>query len=219
MLRALLHLPNDQLLISQLSGGTQRRVSLAIALINRPSIAILDEPTVGIDPLIRKNIWNYLVRESERGMTTVIVTHYVEEAVCADRVGLMRNGHILAEDNPLELMRTANTTSLENAFLKLCLAEDRAMTLKGMSFYKSQNRNSILSTTSEDNYEEEKVTDNVFANLILKLWIILILVHKNTLKFLNMSLSLFIILLPATQAFLFCAIYSKDTIEVSCNRS
>ena len=184
-------------------------------MINRPSIVILDEPTVGIDPLVRKNIWKYLLSESEHGMTTVIVTHYVEEAVCADRVGLMRNGRILAEDNPLELMRMFNTTSLENAFLKLCQAEDRTMKLKGIVFYKNHNRSSILSSTFDTDYDEEKKDGNVFSNTILKLWIIMILIHKNILKFVNMSLSLFIVLLPATQALLFCTIYSKDTIEVS----
>ena len=215
-LRSLLHLPNGELLVSQLSGGTQRRVSLAIAMINSPTIVILDEPTVGIDPVVRQKIWSFLVEECKRGLTTVIVTHYVEEAATADRVGLMRNGRILAEDSPTRLMQMFDTNSLEDVFLQLCLIEDRSMKEKGVCFYKNQNSQSHLSSSfNPDSYLDNMKDDNSWAKPLLNLWILMILIHKNILKFANMNISLLIILLPAIQGIIFCTVYSKELIEVS----
>ncbi|XP_045128416.1 ABC transporter G family member 20-like [Portunus trituberculatus] len=117
-----LDLPNPARLISQLSGGQQRRVSLAAALLHEPELLILDEPTVGVDPLLRSSIWEHLLEVCNSGNTTIIITtHYIEEARQADKVGLMRGGRLLAETSPYSLIEHFGIPSLEDIFLKLCL--------------------------------------------------------------------------------------------------
>ncbi|CAF0871109.1 unnamed protein product [Rotaria sp. Silwood1] len=82
-----LDLPSKSKNVSQLSGGQQRRVSLACALLQQPQLLILDEPTVGVDPLLREKIWSHLINISKTSKTTIIITtHYIEEARKADRV-------------------------------------------------------------------------------------------------------------------------------------
>ncbi|CAG2122969.1 unnamed protein product, partial [Medioppia subpectinata] len=105
-------------------GGQKRRVSLAAALVHSPPLLILDEPTVGVDPLLRQSIWQHLVTltQSER-ITVIITTHYIEEARLANVVGLMRQGKLLAENSPEELMSQYKLDSLENVFLKLCMTD------------------------------------------------------------------------------------------------
>ena len=99
-----------------------RRASLAVALLQEPELLILDEPTVGVDPLLRQTIWRHLTKISRTTTTTIIITtHYVEEARQAHRVGMMRFGRLLAEDAPAALIETYKQTSLENVFLSLCL--------------------------------------------------------------------------------------------------
>nr|XP_053640391.1 ABC transporter G family member 20-like [Cherax quadricarinatus] len=119
-----LDLPDPTRLVSQLSGGQQRRVSFAAALLHEPDLLILDEPTVGVDPLLRSNIWEHLLNICQHGNTTIIITtHYIEEARQADRVGLMRAGRLLAETSPSSLLHHFGIPSLEDIFLKLCLQD------------------------------------------------------------------------------------------------
>jgi ABC-type multidrug transport system ATPase subunit len=107
------------------SGGQQRRVSFAVALLHNPELLILDEPTVGVDPMLRQNIWSHLLRLStEQNKTIIITTHYIEEARQANYVGLMRNGSLLAEDSPSQLMTIYGLNSLEDVFLKLCVKQE-----------------------------------------------------------------------------------------------
>ncbi|XP_028967869.1 ABC transporter G family member 20 [Galendromus occidentalis] len=121
-----LDLPRPYKKVGKLSGGQQRRVSLAVALIHEPPLLILDEPTVGVDPLLRLAIWNYLVTLTrEKGMTVIVTTHYVEEARQAHMVGLMRSGRMLAQDSPDRLMEDFRCGSLEDVFLQLCIAADK----------------------------------------------------------------------------------------------
>lgn len=116
-----LNLPEKERLISQLSGGQQRRTSFAIALLHEPDILILDEPTVGVDPVLRLKIWDHLTTISRTSHTTVIITtHYIEEARQAHMVGLMRNGCLLAEATPASLLAKYRKLSLEDVFLHLC---------------------------------------------------------------------------------------------------
>ncbi|CAL8072595.1 unnamed protein product [Orchesella dallaii] len=117
----LLKFPKPNVRVSTLSGGQKRRVSFAIALMHNPELLILDEPTAGVDPLVRESIWKYLVNLTKQQNTTVIITtHYVDEARCSDKVGIMRKGRLLAESSPTALLQENNTTSLEAAVLKLC---------------------------------------------------------------------------------------------------
>lgn len=115
-----LDLPSENRMVKNLSGGQQRRVSFAVALMHDPELLILDEPTVGVDPLLRQSIWTHLVRITSSGDKTVIITtHYIEEARQAHCIGLMRSGRLLAEESPQALLRMYSCISLEDVFLKL----------------------------------------------------------------------------------------------------
>ncbi|XP_026754033.1 ABC transporter G family member 23 isoform X2 [Galleria mellonella] len=115
-----LDLPSENRMVKNLSGGQQRRVSFAVALMHDPELLILDEPTVGVDPLLRQSIWTHLVRITSSGDKTVIITtHYIEEARQAHCIGLMRSGRLLAEESPQALLTMYNCISLEDVFLKL----------------------------------------------------------------------------------------------------
>ncbi|XP_048506039.1 ABC transporter G family member 23 isoform X2 [Athalia rosae] len=115
-----LDLPSQNRLVKNLSGGQQRRVSFAVALMHDPELLILDEPTVGVDPLLRQSIWNHLVQITKDGNKTVIITtHYIEEARQAHMIGLMRSGRLLAEQSPGTLLTMYHCASLEDVFLKL----------------------------------------------------------------------------------------------------
>jgi ABC-2 type transport system ATP-binding protein len=105
-------------LVANLSGGMKHRVSLACTLIHEPELLFLDEPTVGVDPELRVSFWHYFTSLKQKGVTLLVTTHYMDEARHCDRVGFMRAGRLIAEDRPAELMKRADTDSLEDAFLK-----------------------------------------------------------------------------------------------------
>ncbi|XP_060841435.1 ABC transporter G family member 23-like isoform X1 [Rhopalosiphum padi] len=124
-LNTFLQLPNLNSLIKDISGGQSRRVSLGVCLLHNPKLIILDEPTVGIDPLLRQEIWNGLTTMVEKHQKTIIITtHYIEEANLANCIGLMRNGVLVDEGSPQEIMFKYEADSLESAFLKLCSYQD-----------------------------------------------------------------------------------------------
>uniref|UniRef100_A0A6Q2Z4G9 ABC transporter domain-containing protein n=1 Tax=Esox lucius TaxID=8010 RepID=A0A6Q2Z4G9_ESOLU len=121
-----LDLPQKTKLVRNLSGGQKRRVSLGAALLQNPQLLILDEPTVGVDPVLRAKIWQHLVEIVKTGKVSVIITtHYIEEARQANVVGLMRNGRLLAEGEPETLMKHHSAATLEKAFLQLCETFDQ----------------------------------------------------------------------------------------------
>lgn len=106
--------------VSSYSGGMKRRLSLAIALIQNPKILILDEPTVGIDPLLKRSIWNELERlKDEEDKTIVITTHIMDEAEKCDYLAMMRDGEIIAKGKPTELKIHYNTQNFDEVFLKI----------------------------------------------------------------------------------------------------
>ncbi|KAM3959841.1 LOW QUALITY PROTEIN: ABC transporter oskyddad [Aphomia sociella] len=126
MMISLLQLPDRTRHVKNLSGGQQRRVSLASALLHSPELLILDEPTVGVDPVLRQSIWDHLVEITRGGRTTVIITtHYIDETKQANIIGLMRGGRFLAEESPTELIRRYQGESLEDVFLKLAVLQNR----------------------------------------------------------------------------------------------
>ncbi|MBR0492121.1 MAG: ABC transporter ATP-binding protein [Clostridia bacterium] len=102
-----------------LSGGWQRKVSIAIALINEPKILFLDEPTLGLDVIARKELWNVI--ETLKGKITIILTtHYMEEAESlSDRVGIMAKGNLVDVGTPEELIKRTGVTKFEDAFVKI----------------------------------------------------------------------------------------------------
>lgn len=107
-----------------LSGGTQQRTALAQAMVNKPEIAFLDEPTVGLDPVLRREFWRYFRDIAKEQRTTILVTtHYLNEAEWADRVGVMRNGSLLAVDTPENLLKRTGQTNMENMFFELIKGE------------------------------------------------------------------------------------------------
>ncbi len=103
----------------KLSGGWQRRVSIAMALVGDPSVLFLDEPTLGLDVLARRELWDVIA--SLHGVCTVLLTtHYMEEAeALSDRVGILDRGRLLSVGTPRELMEKTETESLEGAFLRI----------------------------------------------------------------------------------------------------
>ncbi|XP_054734158.1 ABC transporter G family member 23 isoform X2 [Anastrepha obliqua] len=130
-----LDLPSEKRLVKNLSGGQQRRVSFAVALMHDPELLILDEPTVGVDPLLRQSIWNHLVHITKAGQKTVIITtHYIEEARQAHTIGLMRSGHLLAEESPSVLLSMYKCISLEEVFLKLSRMQSQKGEISNVNF-------------------------------------------------------------------------------------
>jgi ABC-2 type transport system ATP-binding protein len=106
-------------LVSTLSGGMKHRLSLACALIHEPTLVFLDEPTVGVDPELRSTFWGYFEKMTQKGITVIITTHYMDEASHCTRVGLLRQGKLIADGAPQELKKSTGTTSLEDVFLTL----------------------------------------------------------------------------------------------------
>ena len=104
---------------SKLSGGWQRRLSIAMALISEPQILFLDEPTLGLDVIARSELWD-TIRELKSKMTIILTTHYMEEAEeLSDRIGVMKDGHLLAVGTAQELKDKTGEEKFENAFIKL----------------------------------------------------------------------------------------------------
>lgn len=109
----------------KLSGGWQRRLSIAMALVSQPEILFLDEPTLGLDVLARSDLWD-TVRSLKGRITIVLTTHDLEEAeALSDRVGVMKDGRLLALGTPEELKRQTGSARFEEAFVKL-VKEERA---------------------------------------------------------------------------------------------
>ena len=107
----------------KLSGGWQRRLSIAMALISEPKILFLDEPTLGLDVLARSELWD-IIRALKGSVTVILTTHYMEEAeALSDRVAIMKDGKLLACDTPDGIKQRADTDSFEQAFIRIVKGE------------------------------------------------------------------------------------------------
>lgn len=113
-------------LVESLSGGQATRVSLAMALIGSPELIVLDEPTVGLDPVLRVELWQLFRELVERGVTMIVSSHVMDEAIRCDRLLLMRSGRIVADTTPTALLDDTGTNDPDAAFLALIERDDRA---------------------------------------------------------------------------------------------
>ena len=104
--------------VKTFSGGMKRRLSLAIALLGKPRLLILDEPTVGIDPALRRKIWQELRRLRDKGRGILVTTHVMDEAELTDRVALLLHGQVIAFDPPKKLESDYQVATIEEVFLK-----------------------------------------------------------------------------------------------------
>ncbi|CAG2113227.1 unnamed protein product, partial [Medioppia subpectinata] len=144
-LRALLAIPDTGgRPVSRLSGGQQRLVSIAVTMIHTPALLMLDEPTVGVDSLIRCRIWQYLLDlcQNNKDQTIIITTHYIEEAQGAHTVGFVYEGKLLAHSNPTDLQRRYQCTTLEEVYYKLAYNERQI---------KNNDDKLIINVTTPDN--------------------------------------------------------------------
>lgn len=105
--------------VGRLSGGQRSRASLAVALLGDPDLLVLDEPTVGLDPLLRRDLWALFHRIAEAGAAVLVSSHVMDEAERCERLLLMREGRIIADGTPAEVCARTGATDVEGAFLHL----------------------------------------------------------------------------------------------------
>lgn len=120
--------------VHQLSGGQQQRLSIALAMVNDPKVLFLDEPTTGLDPQARRNLWDVISNLRDSGTTIVLTTHYMEEAeVLCDRIAVMDNGRIIASDTPLALVQSLGESATVRARVEGQIDVARLQQLRGIS--------------------------------------------------------------------------------------
>jgi ABC-2 type transport system ATP-binding protein len=116
-------LPKANVLVRNLSGGQKQRVSLAVALIGSPRLMVLDEPTVGLDPVLRNSLWQLFNKLAKAGSTVIVSSHSMDEAGRCDDLVLLRAAAVIAQGPPSKLRKQTKTTTIEDAFLKLAGAK------------------------------------------------------------------------------------------------
>jgi ABC-2 type transport system ATP-binding protein len=112
--------------VGRLSGGQRSRVSLAVALLGEPRLLVLDEPTVGLDPVLRVELWHTFHQLAEAGAAVLVSSHVMDEASRCERLLLMREGRLIADETPPALLERTGTDDIEHAFLSLVHAEEAA---------------------------------------------------------------------------------------------
>jgi ABC-2 type transport system ATP-binding protein len=111
-------------LVANLSGGQRARVSLAVALLGSPKLLLLDEPTVGLDPVLRQKLWKMFAELAEHGTTLLVSSHVMDEADKCDELLFIRDGQLLAADTKPNILKHTKTRSMEDAFLKLAAGDN-----------------------------------------------------------------------------------------------
>ncbi|OXA59297.1 ABC transporter G family member 20 isoform X2 [Folsomia candida] len=213
-----LDLPDADRRIGTLSGGQKRRVSLALSLIHSPELLILDEPTVGVDPLLRENIWNHLLSlVATKNTTVIITTHYTEEARPSNKIGLMRGGRLITESSPQELLDKHETNSLEDIVLKLCRNDDMNMNTPNFQDRGSSIRSSLKSVSNMFDYRKSSSIASIQDQpsspyeSTTSFQRIKALVAKNYVVMTrNIILLLFMMIVPATQVLVICLAIGND---------
>ena len=109
------------------SGGQLARVGLAVALLGSPDVLVLDEPTVGLDPVLRRDLWQMFHRLAGTGATLLVSSHVMDEAARCDQLLFMREGRLLAEATPREILARTGGSDLEDAFLRLAVRHEKAL--------------------------------------------------------------------------------------------
>jgi ABC-2 type transport system ATP-binding protein len=112
--------------VARMSGGQRNRASLAVALLARPPLLVLDEPTVGLDPVLRRDLWDTFRELAADGTTLLVSSHVMDEAAECDLLLLMRDGRLIAQETPDELRRRTGSDDLGEAFLRLIEHEEVA---------------------------------------------------------------------------------------------
>ncbi len=112
--------------VGRLSGGQGSRVSLAVALLGEPRFLVLDEPTVGLDPVLRVELWETFHRLADAGAAVLVSSHVMDEASRCDRLLMMRDGQLIADDTPPGLLERTGADDIEHAFLKLVHGQEAA---------------------------------------------------------------------------------------------
>ena len=199
-------------------------VSLSLTFLHSPKLLILDEPTVGSDPVLGNCIWNYLHQCCKQNVSIIIVTHYIEEAAFGHFVGIMRNGTILEEGEPSTLNVKYGVNTLEEVFLHLCTVGDatttttttttKTNTIEANSTIASNSFRQNNNNTSIEKKNNFKDKSTFVRNLFLNTWILCVLIRKNLTRFFEFNISTLIFLIPAFQALILCTLYNRDAVPV-----
>ncbi len=118
--------PERRRLVASLSGGQAGRVSLAVAMLGSPELIVLDEPTVGLDPVLREELWGVFRSLADEGATLLVSSHVMDEAARCDRLLLLREGRLVADTTPERLLTETGAPDAESAFLRLIRREEAA---------------------------------------------------------------------------------------------
>lgn len=197
----LLSLPNKQSICGKLSGGQQRRVSVAVTMMHSPRLLILDEPTAGLDHLIAETVWLHLRSLAEQGVTCIITTHYIEEARHAHKVGMMRKGVILEENSPLSLLRKYNSDSLEEVFFTLSKEQQVSSQHQGNNKDINKETEKLVLSKEKKDMRRRLYPDDVNTISMAHIWC-QVFKYFNWMKR-SFLVAMFIILLPTVTVFLF----------------
>ncbi|XP_027196886.2 ABC transporter G family member 20-like isoform X3 [Dermatophagoides pteronyssinus] len=234
-LKKIFCLPEDEQVVSTLSGGQQKALSLALVFLHSPKLVFLDEPTVGTDPVLGNQIWTFLRKNADNGLTVIIVTHYIQEASLADRIGMMRGGRMIEEGMPKSLYSKYNETNLETIFIHICtqkpteneIQNEVENTQRKLSIFLPYKRNSIANAINNhllvvpNSYMRRKSSTidenqlNVKLNTKSLLWLLFILIRRNIYQFFQSKFISVMVFSPTFCTLLMCIIFKVDMIRLN----